>query len=203
MRIIRGKYGRRRFDVPKNITARPTTDFARENIFNVLENLIDFDGKNALDLFAGTGAVSFEFLSRECATVTSVEKASTQYDFIKKVSKLLGCDNHRTIKGDAIKFLTASKGKYDIIFADPPYDLEGFDEIPPAVLDSGLLAPGALFVMEHSAKRDFSHLPGFIDHRAYGSVNFSIFRAGSKPDADGSNSSDKSDPSALSDLPLN
>ncbi len=177
MRIIRGKYGRRRFDVPKNITARPTTDFARENIFNVLENLIDFEGKNALDIFAGTGAVSFEFLSRDCATVTSVEKASTQYDFIKKVSKQLGCTNHRTIKGDALKFISASNGKYDIIFADPPYDLDGFDEIPPAVLSSGLLAPGGLFVMEHSAKRDYSHLPGFIDHRAYGSVNFSIFRA--------------------------
>ena len=183
MRIIRGKYGRRRFDVPKNITARPTTDFARENIFNVLENLIDFEGKHALDLFAGTGAVSFEFLSRDCASVTSVEKASTQYDFIKKVSKTLGCDNHRTVKGDALKFLSAGNSKYDIIFADPPYDLDGFEEIPPAVLSSGLLAPGALFIIEHSAKRDFSHLPGFIDHRAYGSVNFTIFRAPEDTDA--------------------
>lgn len=79
MRIIRGKFGRRRFDVPTNISARPTTDFARENIFNVLENMVDFDGLKALDLFAGTGAITFEFLSRGCAEVTSVEKAATQY----------------------------------------------------------------------------------------------------------------------------
>ena len=89
MRIISGKYGRRRFQVPTNITARPTTDMARENIFNVLENFVDFDGLTALDLFAGTGAVSFEFLSRGCATVTCVEKASTQYNFINKVKKEL------------------------------------------------------------------------------------------------------------------
>lgn len=176
MRIIRGKYGRRRFDVPKNITARPTTDFARENIFNVLENLVDFEGKTALDLFAGTGAISFELLSRGCATVTSVEKASTQYAFIKKVSQQLGCDNHRTVKGDVLRYVPACRGKFDIVFADPPYDMDGFDDIPPMVLSSGILAPDAIFIIEHSGKHDFSHLPGFIDHRSYGSVNFSIFR---------------------------
>ncbi len=105
MRIIGGKYGRRRFDVPTNITARPTTDMARENIFNVLGNLIDFDGLSALDLFAGTGAVSFEFLSRGCGQVTSVEKASTQYNFIKKVSATLGSDNHTKIKGDVYRVI--------------------------------------------------------------------------------------------------
>ena len=105
MRIIRGKYGRRRFDVPTNITARPTTDFARENIFNVLENMVDIEECRVLDLFAGTGAISFEFLSRECIEVTSVEKAATQYAFIKKVSGLLGAENHRIIKGDVFKFL--------------------------------------------------------------------------------------------------
>lgn len=177
MRIIRGKYGRRRFDVPKNITARPTTDFARENLFNVLENLIDFEGKNALDLFAGTGAISFELLSRECATVTSVEKASTQYAFIKKVSETLGCTNHRTIKGDVWKYVPAARQKFDLVFADPPYDMDRFDEIPELVLNSGILAPGALFIIEHSGKHDFSHLPGYIDHRTYGSVNFTIFRS--------------------------
>lgn len=178
MRIIRGKYGRRRFDVPTNITARPTTDFARENIFNVIENLVDFDQDtpDALDLFAGTGAVSFEFLSRGCRTVTSVEKASTQANFIRKVADTLGADNHTLIRGDALRYIQASPQSFDIIFADPPYDLPGFAEIPGKILASNLLRPGSLFIIEHSSKHDFSALPHFVEHRAYGSVNFSIFR---------------------------
>lgn len=185
MRIIRGKYGRRRFDVPKNITARPTTDFARENIFNVLENLVDFEGLRALDLFAGTGAVSFEFLSRGCSQVVSVEKAATQHDFIHYVSEKLGCEGHRIVRGDALKYISSpAAGKFDVIFADPPYDMDGFDEVPAKILASGLLAPGGIFIIEHSARRDFSSLPGFIDHRAYGSVNFSIFRNSADGDGD-------------------
>lgn len=176
MRIIRGKYGRRRFDVPKNITARPTTDFARENIFNVLDNTLDYEDKRALDLFAGTGAISFEFLSRGCAHVTSIEKAATQHAFIHKVSKELGADNHRIIRGDALKYITTGVAPFDIVFADPPYDLPGFEEIPGKVLSSGIVAPGGLFIIEHSGKHDFSSLPGFYDHRTYGSVNFSLFK---------------------------
>ena len=176
MRIIRGKYGRRRFDVPGNITARPTTDFARENIFNVLENIVDFEGASALDLFAGTGAVSFEFLSRGCAEVTSVEKSPIQQRFILKVARELGDDNLTLVRCDALRFIAGCPRSYDIIFADPPYDMEGFGEIPGKVLSSALVAPGTVFVMEHSKKYDFSHLPGFSEHRAYGSVNFSIFR---------------------------
>lgn len=179
MRIIRGKFGRRRFDVPTNITARPTTDFARENIFNVLENLVDFEGDepSALDLFAGTGAVSFEFLSRGCSRVTSVEKAATQAAFIRKVAQQLGVEQqHTLLRGDALKFIDTAGSPYDIVFADPPYDLPGFAEIPGKVLASKLLAPGSIFIIEHSRNHDFSSLPYFIDHRAYGSVNFSIFR---------------------------
>lgn len=124
MRIIRGKYGRRRFDVPTNISARPTTDFARENIFNVLENLIDFEGKAALDLFAGTGAITFEFLSRECASVTSVEKAATQYNFIRKVAQQLNVGDALTlVRGDALRFVQTALRRYDVVFADPPYDM--------------------------------------------------------------------------------
>lgn len=178
MRIIRGKYGRRRFDVPKNITARPTTDFARENIFNVLDNLTDYEDCDALDLFSGTGAISFELLSRGCRTVTSVEKAATQHAFIKKVSETLGCTNHLAIRGDAVKFIgSGASRKYDIIFADPPYDMEGFEQVPVAVLESGMLRPGGIFIIEHSGKREFSHLPGYFDHRAYGAVNFSLFKS--------------------------
>lgn len=176
MRIIRGKYGRRRFDVPSNITARPTTDFARENIFNVLENLVDFEGARALDLFAGTGAISFEFLSRGCAEVVSVERAAVQSAFIKKVARELGDDNLRLVRGDALKFIATCSAGFDIIFADPPYDMPGFAEVPAAILSSAMVRSGTIVVVEHSKANDFSSLPQFIDHRAYGSVNFSIFR---------------------------
>lgn len=175
MRIIRGKYGRRRFDVPKNITARPTTDFARENIFNVLENLDGFEGKSACDLFAGTGAVSFEFLSRGCDYVTAVEKAPVQAAFIKKVAETLGDENLHIVKGDVFRFVEECARSYDFIFADPPYDHPRFEEIPAMVLGSRMVAPGTVFIMEHSKERDFSALPGFSQRRAYGSVNFSIF----------------------------
>lgn len=177
MRIIRGKYGRRRFDVPTNITARPTTDFARENIFNVIENLVDFDeAPTALDLFAGTGAITLEFLSRGCSRVTAVEKAATQYNFIRKVAQQLNIENLTLLKTDALKFIEAAGTAYDIVFADPPYNLEGFGEIPGKVLASKLLGPGSLFIIEHSKNYDFSGLPHFVQHRAYGSVNFSIFQ---------------------------
>lgn len=179
MRIIRGKYGRRRFDVPTNITARPTTDFARENIFNVLENMVDFeeDQPVALDLFAGTGAISFEFLSRGCRHVTSVEKAATQANFIRKVARELGAEQeHTLVRGDVLRYIDSTLASYDIVFADPPYDMPGFAEIPSKVLESHLLRPGSIFIIEHSRNHDFSSLPHFVDHRAYGSVNFSIFR---------------------------
>lgn len=178
MRIIRGKYGRRRFDVPSNISARPTTDFARENIFNVLENLTDLEDADCLDLFAGTGAISFEFLSRECRHVTAVEKASTQWRFISQVAQRLNVDNFTLIRGDVFRFVATCSGKFDIIFADPPYDLPRFGEIPALILGSKMLREGTIFVIEHSRNYDFSNLPHFLEHRVYGSVNFSIFRIG-------------------------
>ena len=175
MRIIRGKYGRRRFSVPTNITARPTTDFARENIFNVIENLADIEGARCLDLFAGTGAVTFEFLSREASSVTAVEKSPVQARFIEKVARELHDDNLRLLRTDALRFIRDARAPYDIIFADPPYNMEGFGEIPGAILGSELVKPGTLFVMEHSKAYNFARLPHFYEHRAYGSVNFSIF----------------------------
>lgn len=178
MRIITGKYGRRRFAVPTNITARPTTDFARENIFNVMGNLVDFDEVDALDLFAGTGAISFELASRGCRSVTSVEKAPVQARFIAKVIDELGAREVRLIRGDVFKFLTArTEASYDLIFADPPYDLPNFDEVPRMVLEGNLLRPGGIFILEHNRHHDYSRWPGFAEHRAYGSVNFSIFRS--------------------------
>lgn len=176
MRIIRGKYGRRRFDVPTNISARPTTDFARENIFNVIENIADIEGADTLDLFAGTGAVTFEFLSREARTATAVEKAATQQRFIARVAKELGADNLNLIRGDVLRYLEGASRSFDIVFADPPYDMAGFAEIPGRILASRVVRPGTLVIVEHSRKHDFSALPGFFDHREYGSVNFSLFR---------------------------
>ena len=184
MRIIRGKYGRRRFDVPTNISARPTTDFARENIFNVIENIADIDGANVLDLFAGTGAVSFEFLSRGAAHVTLVEKATTQYNFIRKVADTLNVRNELTmIKGDALRFLASASSAFDIVFADPPYDMAGFAEIPDKILNSGAVKDGTLVIIEHNRSHDFSTLPGFMDHREYGSVNFSLFKVQKQSEA--------------------
>lgn len=175
MRIIRGKYGHRRFDVPRNITARPTTDFARENIFNVLENIRDFDDLSALDLFSGTGAMALEFLSRGCDRVMAVEMASTQANFIRSVKDKLNATNLKVVKGDVFKFVETCSEKFDMIFADPPYDHPRFAEIPELILNSRMLKPGTLVIVEHSRNHDFSALHHFMQHRAYGSVNFSIF----------------------------
>lgn len=175
MRIISGKYGRRRFDVPTNITARPTTDMARENLFNVLTGIVDIEGKTVLDLFAGTGAMSFEFLSRGAAHVTAVEKARTQAEFIKRVKQQLGDENLTLIRGDVFKFVATSRQPYDIIFVDPPYDLPRFAEVPSLVLGSPLVHDGTLLIMEHPREHDFSALPHFSQQRVYGKVNFSLF----------------------------
>ncbi len=178
MRVVSGKYKGRRFDIPRTFKARPTTDFAKENIFNVLANLIDFeDTDNALDLFAGTGSISIEMLSRGCGHVTSVEKDRDHFAFIKKVSESLKVTNHTAVLGDVFRFVERYKGRpFGLVFADPPYTLTNIDDIPSLVLGSGILAPDGIFVMEHGKHNDFSTLPDFDQHRSYGSVNFSIFR---------------------------
>lgn len=184
MRIIRGKFGRRRFNVPGNISARPTTDFARENLLNVLENMIDFDGLTAIDLFAGTGAISLEMISRGAASVIAVEKAATQHRFIDQVRQQLNCRELTLVKGDALKFIAGAGQPVDLIFADPPYDMDGFESVPAAILDSPRTGDHTIVIVEHSKKHDFSSLPAFIGHRAYGSVNFSIFRKTPPPGHD-------------------
>ena len=180
MRIISGKYGRRRFDVPRNIKARPTTDFARENLFNVLANQLDFEGVEALDLFSGTGAISFELASRGCSKVVSVENYSVQYTFIKKVIRELKAEEIIAIKDDVFKYIAASREQFDFIFADPPYALPEMEELPRLILTSTLLRPGGTFVLEHSKENDFSTNPHFEQMRSYGSVHFSFFRQGSE-----------------------
>ena len=176
MRIISGIYGRRRFAVPPSFNARPTTDFAKENLFNVLANLMDWEGKEALDLFAGTGGISFEMLSRGCARVTAVEQNKAHAAFIAKVAKELKAGGLRLIRGDAFRYL-ASVGpqQFDFIFADPPYTLSDLPAIPSLILAKDCLKAGGIFVMEHPAACDFSPLPHFDRKKAYGSVNISIF----------------------------
>ena len=176
MRIITGIYKGRHFDIPRTFKARPTTDFAKENIFNVLQGYIDFDGATALDLFAGTGSISLELVSRGCRQVVSVEADRDHAAFIRQCFKKLGEEKDILVRGDVFRFLKSCHQKFDFIFADPPYALEELPRIPDLVLDGGLLSEGGLFVFEHGKNHDFSAHPRFLEHRSYGSVNFSLFR---------------------------
>lgn len=176
MRIVSGKYGRRRFAIPSGFSARPTTDLAKESLFNVLHNLVDLEGLEALDLFSGTGSISFELLSRGCRKVTAVEKNGLHAAFIAKVAGELKADGLSLVRGDVFRYLaSAPRQRFDIIFADPPYDLKELPEIPSLVFGYDLLYNGGIFIMEHSKNQDFSTLPYFYQQRVYGSVNFSIF----------------------------
>lgn len=176
MRIITGKYKGRRFEVPRSFKARPTTDFAKENIFNVIRAYVDFEDCRALDLFAGTGSISLEMLSRGAQTVVSVEQDRSHAAFISSCFKKIAADNAILVCGDAFRYVGSCRQQFDLVFADPPYALEKLDSIPDTVLDKGLLAPDGILVLEHGASKDFSQHPRFVEHRAYGSVNFSIFR---------------------------
>lgn len=175
MRIIRGKYGRRRFQVPSSFKARPTTDFAKENLFNVIENQVCLEDLTALDLFAGTGSISFELLSRGCRYVTAIELDFAHAGFISKVGKELKADNFELIRGDVFRYLRTTKTMFDFIFADPPYILSELPDLPRLIVEQNRLAPGGLFVLEHPKQYDFSALPYFSEQRTYGSVNFSFF----------------------------
>ena len=173
MRVITGTARGVPLKAPKGMDTRPTMDQVKEGIFSAIQ--FEVEGRRALDLFAGTGAVSIELLSRGCGSVTAVEKSNIQYNFIRKVAQELGEKNLTLIKGDVFKFIAACKSQFDFIFADPPYDLPRFGEIPELVLNSGMLHPGSVFIIEHSRDYDFSSMPHFSSHRVYGSVNFSIF----------------------------
>ena len=176
MRIITGIYKGRHFDIPKTFKARPTTDFAKENIFNVLGGYIDFDGASALDLFSGTGSISLELLSRGCASVISVEANRDHHAFIKQCLKKLNTDKCVPLRGDVFRFIKSCKQQFDFIFADPPYALPELPTLPKLILERGILKPGGIFVFEHGKHNSFEDVPGFIEHRAYGSVNFSLFK---------------------------
>lgn len=180
MRVISGKYKGKRFDVPHTFSARPTTDFAKEGLFNILQNVyVDFSsGPSALDLFSGTGSISLELLSRGCGRVVSVEKDFRHFQFLKKVNGELGDRNWQVLHADVFRFLKGQGGAYDLIFADPPYQLDNLADIPEYIFgqDRPLLTGGGLFILEHGKTNDFSAHPHFIERRNYGSVNFSFFR---------------------------
>ena len=180
MRIITGKYKGRHFDIPRSFKARPTTDFAKENIFNVLTQYVDFDGAEALDLFSGTGSISLELVSRGCQTVVSVEMDRDHHRFIQECLKKLNTKVCIPIRGDVFRFVKSCRQQYDFIFADPPYALKELPQIPDLVLQKGILKEDGIFVFEHGKDHDFSEHPNFIEHRQYGSVNFTLFRATAK-----------------------
>jgi 16S rRNA (guanine(966)-N(2))-methyltransferase RsmD len=175
MRIITGKYKGRHFDIPRSFKARPTTDFAKENIFNVLAGYIDFDGAKALDLFSGTGSITLELLSRGCSRVVSIEQDRDHHRFICDCLKKLNDKQALPLRADVFRFLKSCHEQYDFIFADPPYALKELPQIPDLVIEKKLLKPDGIFVFEHGKDYDFSQHPYFREHRAYGSVNFSIF----------------------------
>lgn len=179
MRIITGKYKGRHFDIPRSFKARPTTDFAKENIFNVLTGYLDFEGATALDLFSGTGSITLELLSRGCSQVISVELDRDHHRFIQQcLQKLSQGDGSfvTSLRGDVFRFVKSCKQQFDFIFADPPYALKELPTIPDLIFEKGLLKPEGIFVFEHGKDHDFSAHPHFVEHRSYGSVNFSIFR---------------------------
>ena len=177
MRIITGKYKGRHFDIPRTFKARPTTDFAKENIFNVINAYLDWEETVALDLFAGTGSISLELLSRGCKEVVSVEKDRDHARFIARCMEKIGADEHVLIKGDVFRFIKSCHQQFDFIFADPPYALPELPTIPDLIFSQDLLAPDGLFVFEHGKHNDFSSHPHFVEHRSYGSVNFTLFKA--------------------------
>lgn len=176
MRIISGKYKGRHFSPPKNLKARPTTDVAKEALFDILNNRIDYEETRVLDMFGGTGSISLEFASRGCPSVTLLEMNSTNYAFIKKTVAELKAEEINAIKGDTFKYVEKCSAKFDMIFADPPYDHPRLKDVPDLVFQNELLNPGGLLILEHPKDFSFESHPQFLEHRKYGHVNFTFFQ---------------------------
>ena len=176
MRIIGGKYRGRRVEPPKNFKARPTTDFAREGLFNILDNRIDFEKINVLDLFSGTGCMSYEFASRGVPEIHLVEKDYAHISGIKRIIRELEIDTIRTIHIDVKAYLKTCSIKYNIVFADPPYDLQWLNQLPDLILGAGIIKEDGFLILEHPKTMRFNDHPLFFEHRNYGGVNFSLFK---------------------------
>ena len=176
MRIISGTHRGRVINPPNNLRARPTTDFAKENLFNVLGNMLDFEECDVLDLFAGTGSISYEFCSRGAKSVTSVEVNNVHYNFIKRTASELGFKQMYPTRANVFLYLKSCPKQFDLVFSDAPYDLEHSEEIIPLVLNSDILREGGIFIFEHSKEKNFEDHPSFWQLRSYGSVQFSFFK---------------------------
>lgn len=175
MRIVGGLYKGRIFKPGKNFKSRPTTDIAKEGLFNILENRYHFSNKKVLDIFSGSGSMGYEFISRGCEEVTFVEKDFIHHRFILNVLETLRIENAKVFRADAFAFLRSYKGSFNIIFADPPFDLKHFLKVPDAVLETNILSEDGLFILEHEKGLDFSGHRYFKENRKYGKVNFSFF----------------------------
>jgi 16S rRNA (guanine(966)-N(2))-methyltransferase RsmD len=182
MRIIRGSHKGRRINPPKNLPVRPTTDLAKESLFNILEQQYYLEDIEVLDLFSGTGNISFEFASRKAVRIVAVDINDNCVRFIKKVAGQYSFESLQVVRAPALRYLKYTKLKFDIIFADPPYDLDRLEEIPEIVFERSLLKPDGILIIEHSSVWNFSTLPHFKEERKYGKVHFSFFTGEGKKD---------------------
>lgn len=176
MRIISGKFGGRRVHPPANMPhTRPTTDIAKEGLFNILQNNIEFEGAKTLDLFGGTGSISYELASRGAAEQVIVEKDPAMHAFIAKNVSEFGLQNTRVVRMDVFRFMESCTDQFDFIFAGPPYALTTIDELPKKIVERQLLKPGAMFVLEHTPRNNYQGYTWFVQERNYGTTVFSFF----------------------------
>jgi 16S rRNA (guanine(966)-N(2))-methyltransferase RsmD len=176
MRIIAGKYGGRRIHPPTNMPyTRPTTDIAKEGLFNILQNRVQIEGAKTLDLFGGTGCISYELASRGAADLTIVEKDVQMLAFIKKNIDLLKINNAHVLQMDVFQYLNTCTQQYDIIFAGPPYALNTIDDLPRIIVDRKLISEVGYFILEHTPRNDYKEFPGYSFERNYGTTIFSFF----------------------------
>jgi 16S rRNA (guanine966-N2)-methyltransferase len=176
MRIISGELGGRRINPPAKMPyTRPTTDIAKEGLFNILQNNLEFERLKTLDLFGGTGSISYELASRGVADLTIVERDQQMYNFIKKTASDLKLENFNLVKSDVFKFIDHCTEKFDFIFAGPPYALQNIDDLPRLVFERQLLNKGGWFILEHTPRNNYETFPFFSSARNYGTTIFSIF----------------------------
>ena len=176
MRIISGTHGGRKINPPSNMPyTRPTTDIAKEGLFNIIQNNLDIESLKTLDLFGGTGSISYELASRGAANLTIVEKDNNMYDFIKKTAQLLNLQNFKLVKSDVFKFIEQCTEQYDFVFAGPPYALGTIDDLPIKIFEKQLLNKNGWFVLEHTPRNDYKKFESYHSERNYGTTIFSIF----------------------------
>ena len=176
MRIIGGELGGRKINPPSKMPyTRPTTDIAKEGLFNILENNLDLTTLKTLDLFGGTGSISYELASRGVPDLTVVEKDQAMFEFIKKTVAGLGLAQIKTVKMDVFKFIQQTSEKFDLIFAGPPYALENIDDLPVQITEKGLLNVKGWLVLEHTPRNNYEAFPLFVTQRKYGTTIFSVF----------------------------